>query len=214
MSSSFCFCFWFHARPCQQRPAEAGSQVQMLQLEPLLRILPAGHWLHRYMRRTVTAWCACGGGTHDSKPTPAPLNVMSGGLKCRSDLDPHTYPTCCAAALHPSTPASTRCTVPYPCTAATRRRCTAVPLHCLCRRLAAAHAPAARYVAQFPSHSLAAAARFVAFVAGSLTALLLLVRACQLYTVFLTSVKSVGTQYGIALVLRKFMLAGCPTTYK
>ena len=41
--------------------------------------------------------------------------------------------------------------------------------------MAASHAPTCKYLAQFPSHSLAALARFVAFVSGSVAALLLLV---------------------------------------
>lgn len=42
-------------------------------------------------------------------------------------------------------------------------------------RLSASHAAACKYLAQFPSHTVASAARFVAFVAGSFAALLLLV---------------------------------------
>ncbi len=42
-------------------------------------------------------------------------------------------------------------------------------------RLAASHAPAAKYLAQFPSQTLASVARFVSFVTGSMAALLLLV---------------------------------------
>lgn len=42
-------------------------------------------------------------------------------------------------------------------------------------RLAASHTASTKYVGQFPSHTVAHIARFVAFVTGSFTALLLLV---------------------------------------
>ncbi len=50
--------------------------------------------------------------------------------------------------------------------------CNCTVLYC---RLDAAYAPACHYVQQFPSHTIASVARFVAFVAGSFTALFLLV---------------------------------------
>ncbi|KAG1681142.1 hypothetical protein FOA52_015585 [Chlamydomonas sp. UWO 241] len=49
--------------------------------------------------------------------------------------------------------------------------------HYVSHRLAASHAPASRYLSQFPSHMLASLARFVAFVTGSFAALLLLLTA-------------------------------------
>lgn len=52
-------------------------------------------------------------------------------------------------------------------------------MHSLLYRLDSAYAPACRYVSQFPSHSMALSARFVAFIVGSFTALLLLVRSCS-----------------------------------
>ncbi|GAX83721.1 hypothetical protein CEUSTIGMA_g11146.t1 [Chlamydomonas eustigma] len=47
--------------------------------------------------------------------------------------------------------------------------------HYLSHRLAASHTSTTKYLAQFPSQTLAAVARFVAFVTGSIAALLLLV---------------------------------------
>eukprot|EP00798_Chlamydomonas_sp_ICE-L_P001262 gene1262-32610_t len=47
--------------------------------------------------------------------------------------------------------------------------------HYIDNRLNASHEAAVKYIAQFPSHTLASVARFVAFVTGSFAALLLLV---------------------------------------
>ncbi len=42
-------------------------------------------------------------------------------------------------------------------------------------RLSSSHSLACKYLAQFPSHTLVAVSRFIAFIAGSFAALLLLV---------------------------------------